>query len=1096
MKKLFLLIVLFVFTGGYTLLAQTLVITGKVASSIEGEGPIPGVTVVVKGTTIGTITDANGKYSITVPANATTLVFSYIGMKSQEVAIAGRTVIDGTLQSDLIGLQEVVVTSGYGIKRAPRSSSALNQVVSSDKLTAVRQTNVNNALAGKVSGIQFQGQSAAALGRQSAIRLRGDGGFSTGTSILYVVDGTILPNSNDINMDDIEDISVLSGPSASAILGSQGANGAIIITTKKAKMSGTKSMGVEVNSGFLSSSVYVLPNYQNDYAGGNVENMYKYTYKSTDPVEWQSLDGKYYPDYTDDASWGPRMAGQEYIPWYSWYAGTKYTGTTAKLVPQPSNARDFFDTGYTFNNSVAFSKVSEGFNIRAIVGNISVKGLIPETTLNKTTFAVKTTYDITKKLSFGANVNFFTTLTNGEFDDGYSNQSTGSFNQWFHRDLDMNILRELKDLRTPEGIWASWNHSNPTSYDPTNLKPFYAGNYWYNFYKWFDLVKIPSRADRLFGDISLNYKIIEGLSAKITYRRQENNTWGEQMYSTDLYDSGTQTFSNSPEAKGFYRTETTYSNRENVESLLSFTKTISDIKVNANAGTDFFSSVYKLNRAQTLDGFNIKNLYLISNSISQPIITNTRQLEKSRAAFVRADVGFKDYLFGEFTLRNDWYSVLPPDKNSILSKSFGGSFVFSDILKLSWLDFGKVRAAWGEIPTVIGIYDYPGFAYSVGANQWNSNFVMNTPDQLVDPNISGAVKTQKEIGFELRFMENKVGVTATYWDGSENEIPYAISIAQYSGFATKFLNTGKITKRGIDLSFNLKPVNNSNLTWDFNATFAYLMKMDVVSIAEGVDQFMVQGQWLLADGSARSGTPAMIHAKGRPWGELYGAGISKDSVSGLPILTSEGFYTSNPKTYFGNVLPKVTGGIQNTFKIMKNFTVIMNFDYQFGGKFFSLSDMWGTYSGLTAKTSGLNDKGNPNRDAVDNGGGIHVFGVTDMQDYVAHPKGDPIYEKADYYVDAQAYWHSTYDNQFFDFFIHDLTFIKMRELSIGYEVPVDKIGLSKYVQGITVSLFAQNPLLIYAKDRDFDPSEISRAGGETGQFPGVRSFGTNIKINF
>jgi TonB-linked SusC/RagA family outer membrane protein len=1082
MKKLSLLIVLFVL-GVSTLLAQTKVITGTVISAVKGEGPIPGVTVQVKGTTIGTATDINGKYSLTVPENATTLIFSYIGMKKQEVEIAGRSVIDGTMESDILGLQEVVVTSGYGIKRAPKSSSSLNQVVSGDKLNDVRQTNVNNALAGKVSGIQFTGQSAAKLGSSGSIRLRGDGGFSTGNGVLYVVDGTILPNSNDINMDDVEDISVLSGPGASAILGSQGANGAIIITTKKAKMSAGKSMGVEINAGFLASSVYILPRFQNDYAGGAVGNMYKYTYKATDPIEWLPLDGKYYPDYSDDSSWGPRMAGQEYIPWYSWYPGTKYTGTTARLVPQPNNARDFFDTGYTYNNSVAFSKVSEGFNIRAVVGNINVKGLLPETSLNKTTFAVKTTYDLTKRLTFGANVNFFTTLTQGEFDDGYSNQSTGSFNQWFHRDLDMGLLRDLKDLRTPDGIWASWNHNNPSSYDASNKKAFYAGNYWYNFYKWFDLVKIPTRADRLFGDISLNYKIVDWLSIKVAYRRQENNTWSEQRYSTDLYDSGTQTFSNSPEAKGFYRTETTYSNRENYETLLSFNKTFNDFKVNANAGTDFFSSVYKLNRAQTVNGFSIKNLYSIANSKDPALITNTRELNKYRAVFARGDVGFRDYIFGEFTLRNDWYSVLPPDKNSILSKSFGASFVFSDLAKLSWLDFGKVRASWGEIPTVIDIYAYPGFAYTPGSFQWNGNMLMTTPDQVVDPNIRGAVKTQKEIGLELRFLKNKLGLTATYWDGTEKDIPYSISIANYSGFNSKYLNTGKIAKSGLDLGLNFKPVNKTNISWEANVTLAYLINNKVVKIAEGINSFTVQGLWTLADGSSRYGTPMMLHEVGKQWGELVGAGVKR--FEGKPVLNSDGSYVSDPQKYYGNVLPKFTGGFQNSFKILKNFTVIANIDYQFGGKFFSLSDAFGSGSGLTARSSGLNDKGIPIRNSVADGGGIHIYGVDATY-----------YTPVDYYVDARTYWNSITNNQWYDDCVHDLTYIKLRELSIGYNVPVDKIGLSKYIQGITVSFVAQNPWLMYAKTKDFDPSEISRQSGEAGQFPGIRSFGTNIKINF
>jgi TonB-linked SusC/RagA family outer membrane protein len=1083
MKKIVLLLAFFAI-GLQVLMAQTKEITGKVTSSEDG-GAIPGVTVSVKGTTMGTVTDMDGMFKLKVPKDSKTLIIAFVGMKTQEVEIGSQSTINVQLASDNIAVEEVVVTSGYGIKREPKSSSALNQVVSNEKLTVVRQTNVNNALAGKVSGIQFQGQSAAKLGSSGNIRLRGDGGFSTGNGVLYVVDGTILPNSNNINMDDIEDISVLSGPSAAAILGSQGANGAIIITTKKAKMSDNKSMDVELNSGFLASSVYVLPQYQNDYAGGNVQDMYRYTYKSTDPVEWKALDGKYYPDYSDDASWGPRMAGQEYIPWYSWYPGSQYTGTTAKLTPQPSNSRDFYDTGTTWNNSVAISKASEGFNFRAILGNVSVKGLIPQTELSKTTFAIKTTYDINKSLTFGANVNFYTTKSNGEFDDGYSNQSTGSFNQWFHRDLDMNKLRELKDLRTPDGIWSSWNHNNPSAYDPNNTKPFYAGNYWYNFYKWFDLVKIPSRADNLFGDISLNYKIIEGLSVKATYRRNQSNNWSEAMYSTDLFDSGTQTTGNSPEAKGFYSTSTSYYLRENVETLLSFTKKFNDFKVNANAGTDFFNSVYKLNGAQTVNGFNIKNFYSIPNSKDQPLITNTRINEKYNAAFVRADAGYKDFLFAEFTLRNDWFSSLPPANNSILSKSFGTSFVFSDLLDVSWLNFGKVRASWGEIPTPISTYAYPGFSYGVGSYQWNGNFLMGTPDQLVDPNIKGAVKTQKEIGMEVRFLESRIGLTATYWDGSENEIPYAISIANYSGFSSKYLNTGKITKQGLDLVLNAKPVELPNFSWDFNTVFAYLIKMNVDKIAEGVDRFTVQGSWTLADGSSRNGTPVMVHAAGKPWGQLYGAGKAIDKTSGLPLLTSDGSYVSDPNKYFGNVLPKITGGIQNTFKVMKDFTVSMNFDYQIGGKFFSLSDMWGTYSGLTAKTSGVNDKGNPIRDAVADGGGVHVYGVDKTT-----------LKPVDYYVEGQVYWHNTYDLAYYDDFVHGLSYVKLRELSLGYNVPVKRIGFEKYAKSIYVAFVAQNPWLIYSETKDFDPSEISRASGESGQFPGVRSFGGNIKINF
>jgi TonB-linked SusC/RagA family outer membrane protein len=1085
MKKVALLLALLLF-GLQGLFAQTRDITGSVTSSEDGV-PIPGVSVVVKGTSIGTVTDQNGNFTLRIPVNAQTLSFSFVGMKTLDQPIGSGNVFKIVMIPASFGVEEVIVMGAYETRRTARSTAAQTQIVGSDELNVVRQTNINNALAGKVTGIQVRGQSAAKLGSSGSIRLRGDGGFGTGSGILYVVDGTILPNSNDINMDDVEDVSVLSGPAASAILGSQGSNGAIIITTKKAKMLGGKKTTVEVNAGFSANKVYILPNYQNDYAGGNVSNMYKFSWQNGMPEEWKPLDGKFYPDYSDDSSWGPRMVGQEYIPWYSWYPGTKYTGTTDKLIPHPSNARDYYNTGLTFNNTVAFSKVSDDLNVRVVIGNVNVKGMLPQTTLQKTTFTVKTSWDIFKNVTMGSNVNFFTTHTQGEFDDGYSNQTTGSFNQWFHRDLDMKKLKELKDLRTPDGIWASWNHNNPTAYDPANTKNFYAGNYWYNFYKWFDLVKIPSRADRLFGDVSLAWKILPDLTAKVTYRRQQNNTWSEQMYSTDLNDSGTQTTGNSPECKGFYYSATTYSNRENYESLLTYSKSIGDFKLNALAGTDFFAAIYKMNRAQTVNGFNIKNLYTIANSKDQPSIANDRTREKYRAVFARVDVGYKNLIFLEGTLRNDWFSVLPPTDNSIMSKSFGGSFVFSDLANLPWLEFGKIRASWGEIPTAIGVFTYPGFAYGVNTYQWNSNFLMSTPDQLVDPKIRGAVKTQKEIGLELKLFKNRVGLTATYWDGTEKDIPYAITVSQYSGFSSKYLNTGEITKKGVDFTLNLKPFDMTDFTWELNGTMALLLENKVVKIAEGINQFNAgSGRWTNADGTPRGGAPVLVHAVGKTWGQLYGGGIAKDSVTGLPLLNKNGSYVADSKKFFGNVLPRVTGGIQNIFTVKKDFFVVVNIDYQFGGKFFSLSDMWGTFSGLTAKTSGLNDRGIPIRDPVADGGGVHVFGV----DATTR-------QPVDYYIEGVDWCQNPYNLQYQDEFVYDLTFVKLRELSIGYNLPVKKLGLSNYLHSASIAFVAQNPWLIYDKtNHDFDPSEISLVDGESGQFPGTRSFGTNLKIVF
>jgi hypothetical protein len=779
------------------------------------------------------------------------------------------------------------------------------------------------------------------------------------------------------------------------------------------------------------------------------------------------------------------MVGQEYIPWYAWYGGHSRSFQTARLNPQPDNARDFFNTGQTLNNSVSFSKATEAMNLRFSYGNLDVKGLLPTTGLKKNTFNLNTNVDLNNHFTVGANINYITQRVNGEISDDYSNQSTGSFNQWFHRDLDMDIMRELKGLRTPSGIYASWNHANPNAYAADNERGFYAGNYWYNFFTWFDLANTINSRDRLFGDVNLTYKINNDLRLRATYRKQQTTTWFEERFSSELANSGLQTTGNEPRARGYYATSQSFSNRQNLEFLASYSKKFGDFQVNLNAGSDFFSWRYKDQGGSTNQGLNVPNLYTLQNSKDPASLFNSRIEEKYRALFTRGDVGYKNFLFADFTLRNDWFSTLPEADNDVLSKSVGASFVFSDLVKdaAPWLSFGKLRASWGEIPqalgttsTTFGAYRYPGFVYGVGQFQWDGNFLMGTPNELVDSAIRGAVKTQREIGLELRFLKNRLGVTTTYWDGSETDIPRSVDINGASGFTSTLINTGELSKKGVDIQLNARPIWSNNLKWEFNGTLGYLLENKVVRIAPGIERTTSLDAGWGANG------PYLVHAVGQEWGQLYGNGIKR--INGQPVLNADGFYVNDPNVYYGNVLPKYTGGIQNSINFLKDFTVNVNVDYQVGGKFFSVSDMWGSYSGLTARTATTNDKGNPIRDAVADGGGIHVFGV------------DADGKAVDYYVEAQDYFHNLYNNRAMDEFVYDLTFVKLRELSIGYNLPVDKIGIGRWANRATLSLVARNPVLIYATTPDFDPSEIANLSGETGQFPGTRSFGFNLRVGF
>jgi len=1061
-------------------MAQERRIAGRV-SGADGE-PMPGVSVVVEGTTIGTTTDGDGKYTLTVPAGAKSLTFRYIGYTPKTIDIGTSGVVDAVLSSDPTQLSEVVVTGAYGIKSSSRSVTYNAQVVNQEQLNTVRTTDVNNALAGKVAGVQVRSQSSAALGRQTEVRLRGASGLGAGTSAIYVVDGTVLPNINDINLDDIDNVSVLQGPAAAAQFGSQASNGAIVITLKRGRQ--TPGAGITLNLGAQFENAYVLPKYQNVYAGGASSELIQYNWQEGQPEEWKALDGKYYHDYQDDASWGPKMEGQEYIPWYAWYPGHSRSFQTASLTPQPNNARDFYETGITLNNGVTFSQSSEKIDFKATYNNQWVNGLLPESSLSKNNLNVITTYRMSKKLELSADINYINKKLNGQIEDAYGSVSSGSFNQWFHRDLDIGIMKELSGLNY-NGIYASWNKRNPTAYDPANPDEWYKANYWYNPYTNLQMRPRVQQDDRLYGNVSLTYKIIDGLQVKGTYRKQQNSYFGENKTYTELETSAYQTG-----VYGSYATGTAYENRENLEFLASFNRTFGDFDINANLGSDFYTGTYKDNSASTNQGLVVPNGFFISNSRLTPSIGNSRWDEKYRAIFGMATIGYKNFLFANATLRNDWFSTLPAQDNDVLSKSFGGSFVFSDLLpeNFSWLSYGKLRYSWGEIPQALGTianrygaYRYPGMAYSIGQYQWNGNILMPTPDQLVDPDLKGAVSSQQEIGIDLRFLQDRLGASFTYWDGNENGMPYALTVNGASGYTSFLTNIGKITKKGIEVQLTAQPVIRPNFTWNVNFTYADLIKNDIVELSE---EYGITRTASVA-GVTFSTLPYAYHAVGKRWGQLYGTGILRNE-DGVPILNDDGSYQIDQNKYYGSVLPRYTGGLQNSFTFFKNFSLAVNIDYSFGGKFSSLSQGFGTFSGLASTTAEMNDRGHNVRDAVEDGGGVHVVGV--------NSENQPV----DYYVDASTYFHGLWNSGAVDDFVYDLDFIKLREVAIGFELPVSKWNLKRLgIQNANFSIVGRNLWLIHDKtDGNYDPSEISGVAGETAQLPGTRGWGFNLRVGF
>lgn len=1070
MKKMLLLLTILV--GVQWAFAQQRTVTGRVIG--EDGNPVPFASIRIKGSTTGTTSDADGKFLLKVQPDAT-LVISALGMQQKEVKVGGQTSLDILLQTSEVTLKEVIVTGAFGLKNTLRNTSYSAQVINSEQLNIIPHTDINSALAGKVAGTQFRGQSAMLLNRQGSLRMRGGLSLNDKDPV-YVVDGTIV-NSFDINPNDIESVTVLKGANATALFGDRASNGAIVITTKKKTGPGS---GIEFSQGITVEKVYILPKYQNTYAGGGVDKLTQFVYQSYMPKEWKALDGKYFPDYTDDASWGPKMEGQEYVPWYAWYPGSKYSFKTARLVPQPNNARQFFETGITSNTNVSFGKSGDKYNYRLSYTNQAIKGMTPNSASQKNNFFATVSYDLNSHITAGFEGTYSTQRIEGVFEDGYANQSTGSFNSWFHRDLDMNILKELRNLKSPFGTLASWNLStNPDGYDPNDPGYFYLGNYWYNFYSYFDNFNNVNNRDRLFGDFHVAYKLNKNFQVKGTIRKNQLTTNTENITRSILEKSASQ----SGLLASYYTQQTTYQ-EYNYELLATYNQQFKNFDVTVNAGGNILNTNYKDISAGTVNGLNVPDLYSISNSKSQPSIGNTRQSSETRSVFASGDLGYKKLINVNWALRNDWYSTLPISSNSLLSPSVGANFIFSSLTEhgLPWLSFGKVFGSWGKKPLPLEIYG-TNFTYSVGQYQWNGNFLMTTPNTLIDPNLRGSLITSYEVGLDLRFKNNRFGVNVLYYHDNNDGEPVTIGIDGISGFTAKRVNAARIERKGIEAMLTFIPVVKKNFNWEINTTFGYLIGNKVRSLAQGQDKILVPS------GPGRgfafgSRFAQMYQELNQDWGQLIGGGIKRNE-NGQPLIQNDGTYIGDPNKHWGSVVPKVTGGLVNSLTY-KDFTLNFSLDYQVGGKFFSLTENWGTFSGLLAPTAALNDKGKNVRDPVAQGGGVHVVGVSAAD-------GKTVVDR---YVDGYTYFHQYYFNRVAEPYIHDLSYVKLREISIGYRLPIKKWNLSSWIQDANVSLVARNPWLIYSAASNFDPSEISYLSGEEGQLPATRSIGFNVRFSF
>lgn len=1062
MKRLSALLVLLMLVVSFAQ-AQSRQVTGTVTGSDDGK-PLPGVSIQVKGTSTGGTTDIDGKYSINVPADANTLVFSFVGFKPQEVTIGDRSIIDVILESESQKMEEVVVTA-LGITREKKALGYSVQDVKGDELTQSRQSNVLNSLSGRVAGVQVT-TSSGNLGGSSRILVRGVKSVSANNQPLFVVDGIPIDNSDfnstdaargaggidygnmaqDINPDDIANVSILKGASATALYGSRAANGVILITTKSGKASKGKSIGVSVNTGVSWEQVSLLPKYQNEYGGGGLSDF-----------EEINVGGVNYKiaDYATDESWGPKYdPNLNVVQWfnlYDWEANNKVGPIpTSPWVKSAHDVKSFFKTGVTLSNNVSFSGGDDKTQYRLSYTNVNTDGYMPNSTLRRNTVNFNGSTRLGEKLRAFSVLTYVKNEAQGRPVTGYDdNNIMQKFNQWGQRQLDMD---RLKNYKQADGTQRTWNRR---AWD--DPRPNYSDNpYWTRYENAQKDVR-----DRFYGNVGLSYSILPYLDFQFKvnmdtylFRQEEKIAKGSQALSS--YSEGLR---NNTEL--------------NTEFLLTFDKALSEtFHLNASFGGNQMTRKYWYNYNGTTGGLVLPHFYNVNNSVSAELtVTDFNSWKRINSLYGSASLGWKRMLFLDLTVRNDWSSTLPSNENSYLYPSVTSSFVFTELpvfKSLPWFTFGKVRLGWAQVGNDTDPYRLTVDYTNLG--NFGSDIVYSMPGTLNSSKLKPETNTSYEIGTELRFFMNRLGIDFTYYSMSSTNQILPVTISGASGFLTQVINAGEITNKGVELELTGTPVQTKGFSWDIVVNFAK-NKNKVVKLADGVDNYQ------LANGPFSVSVNAF---KGQSYGTILGTDFVY-APDGQKVIGDNGRYLKTTDVVpLGNYLPNWNAGITNVFSY-KGFQLSCLIDIQNGGQLFSTTNMWGHYSGILKETAENGIREN----------GLVLKGVVNVG-----TAANPVYVENTRRISAER-WAADFYSGPAKQNIFNTDYIKLREVAFSYTIP------SKYtgpVQNVKISIFGRNLAMWNTDNQHIDPESSTSAGNiqgiEGAQLPSLRTFGFNLSCNF
>ncbi|WP_338761436.1 SusC/RagA family TonB-linked outer membrane protein [Bernardetia sp. ABR2-2B] len=1040
-------------------------ITGTVIDAAQGG--LPGATVQVKGTNTGTTTDLEGKYSIILPDGKDTLVFRFIGYEMQEVAVGTRTSIDVQL-SDASELTEVVVTA-FGVSREKQSLGYATQEIKGDNLVQAREMNVVNSLNGKIAGVQITGSNS--IGGSSRVVIRGNSSITGENQPLFVVDGVPIDNSNfasdegtasagnqarggggidygnaaqDINPNDIESVNVLKGAVASALYGSRGQNGVILITTKKGTK--RKGLGVTFNSGVQFQDVYILPNYQNKYGAAGL--------RDSDGNLVTDDNGNAILNYGLDGSWGLPLDGS--ITARHWDSfnpeDTENFGVGRPLVASEGNVKDFFDRGTMFSNSLSLSGGNEKATFRLSYTNVDQQGTFPGSEIKRNTLSFNGSSKLSEKLSTAIGFNYVNQRGKGRPQTGYGEGIMSMFNQWYQRQLDTDRL--FNNYITSDGSQITWNRVSADDASP---------NYFDNFAWTVHQNYSEDQRDRVYGNAAITYQILPWLSATgralvdtYTDRRTERTAIGSvniPFYNEDL------------------RTVTD----NNYDFILNATHNLTeDLSLVAMVGANSRVRNYKRNFSGTQDGLNVPNYFNIGNSAGTPEVRDDGSRKIVNSLFASASFGYQSTFYLDVTGRNDWSSTLPDGNNSYFYPSVTGSFIFSEKLEADWLSFGKLRAGYGQVGNDTDPYRILT-TYEVNQN-FGSNGNMTVPNERNNPNLRPERTDAWEIGATVNLFKNRVGLDVTYYNSVTKDQIFGVPVSPTTGYTRTVINAGSVANRGIEAMLNLKVLNTSGFTWDATLNWAR-NRNEVVELAEGVTTLRLASLFSV-----------FLEAReGESYGVFVGPTIAKHT-DGSYIVGTNGRYVLEPTAGVGpSIMADWTGGINNTFSY-KNFRLSVLVDGQMGGSVYSVTNMFGHYSGVLEETA----EGSMRED------GVVIDAVVQTG---VNEDGYPI---SDGTANATAINAQTWGVDYFSrgrasLNVFDASYIKLREIQFGYTLPTSFVSKTPF-QRASLSFVARNVAILFRNAPHIDPQDGVSAGNvqgfEGGGLPGERSWGFNLNLSF